>query len=154
MRPLLAFALLLLIATFAFAQQQAVAEAPPAMPSIELPPQLARVLRDYETAWQAKDAAGLAALFAEDGFVLSNGKPAVRGRAAIREAYKSGGGPLALRAFAYSTDGNTGYIIGGYGGAKDKPDDGKFILALRRVGGKWLIAADIDNSNRRPRPQQ
>ena len=29
---------------------------------------------------------------------------------------------------------------------------GEFILALRKVDGRWLIAADIDNSNSRPRP--
>jgi hypothetical protein len=67
----------------------------PALPSIELPAALDRVLRDYERAWQARDAAALSALFAEDGFVL----------------------------------------------------------ALRRGrGGRWLIAADIDNSSRPPRP--
>ncbi len=119
------------------------------LPSVNLPPALDRVLRDYERAWQAKDAAGLAALFTEDGFVLSNGKPPVRGRDAIRVAYANSGGPLALRALAHATDGNVGYIIGAFGPAKDEPDSGKFNLALRRVKGEWLIAADMDNSNRR-----
>jgi ketosteroid isomerase-like protein len=130
------------------------AQAPPTqpLPSVVLPPEVDRVLRDYEKAWQARDAAALAALFTEDGFVLSNGKPAVRGRAAIKQAYAEGGGPLALRAFAYSLDGATGYIIGAYAGTKDSPDEGKFILALRRDrGGRWLIAADIDNTNSRPK---
>ena len=31
------------------------------LPSVELPPPLARVLTDYETAWQAKDAMSLSA---------------------------------------------------------------------------------------------
>ncbi|MFI4943430.1 MAG: hypothetical protein ACHP85_09210, partial [Burkholderiales bacterium] len=47
--------------------------------SVTLPPALARVLRDYESAWQKKDARALAALFAEDGFVLAGGTPPVRG---------------------------------------------------------------------------
>lgn len=123
------------------------------LPSITLPPALDRVLRDYERAWVGKDAAALAELFAEDGFVLSNEKAAVRGRAAIREAYAGAGGPLALKAFAYSIDGATGYIIGGYGRAADRPDSGKFILALKKdPSGKWLIAADMDNTNARSRP--
>lgn len=42
------------------------------LPSVNLPPALDRVLRDYERAWQARDAAGLAALFTEDGMTLSN----------------------------------------------------------------------------------
>jgi hypothetical protein len=85
--------------------------------------------------------------------VLASGKPPVRGRAAIREGYANSGGPLFLRAFAYSTDGSTGYIIGGYRAQESGPDEGKFVLALRReTSGRWLIAADIDNGNQRPRP--
>ena len=129
------------------------APAAPALPSVTLPPELDRVLRDYERAWQGRDAAGLAALFTEDGFVLSNGKPPVRGRAAIREAYAKSGGPLALRALAFTTEGKVGYIIGGFGGKPGDPDWGKFVLALRRGDdGRWLIAADMDNENRRPGP--
>ena len=123
-----------------------------ALPSVQLPPELDRVLRDYERAWQARDAAGLAAIFAEDGFVLSNGKPPVRGRAAIREAYKNAGGPLALRALAFSTEGSTGFIIGAFGQAAGGPDNGKFVLAIRKgPDGRWLIAADMDNGNQQPR---
>lgn len=125
------------------------------LPSVTLPPPLDRVLRDYERAWTARDAAALAELFTEDGFVLSPGKPPVRGRDAIRAAYTgAGGGPVVLRALAYKTDGSVGYIIGAYGRAKGGSDDGKFNLALRRVKGRWLIAADMDNSNRRPGPPQ
>ena len=124
----------------------------PAMPSIDLPPALARVLRDYEKGWQTRDAAALAELFTEDGFVLSSGKPPVRGRAAIRKAYAGAGGALILRALAYSTDGSTGYIIGGFRTEADAPDMGKFILAIRKgARGRWLIAADMDNTNSQPR---
>ena len=123
------------------------------LPSFELPDALTRVLRDYEKAWRARDAAALADLFTEDGFVLQNGKPPVRGREAVREAYKGSGGPLFLRALAYSADGVTGWIIGAYSGQENGPDEGKFILALRqRSDGYWLIAADMDNSNRPPTP--
>jgi ketosteroid isomerase-like protein len=124
-----------------------------ALPSVVLPPELDRVLRDYERAWQARDAAGLAALFAEDGFVMSSGRPPVRGREKIRAAYQGAGGPLALRALAFATEGRTGYIIGAFARTKDAEDTGKFVLALRRGDdGRWLIAADMDNSNTRPAP--
>ena len=56
----------------------------PPEPGVTLPAALARVLSDYEVAWRNKDAAALAALFAEDGFVLSNGAPPVRGRLRIQ----------------------------------------------------------------------
>jgi len=130
---------------------QADAPAPPPLPSVDLPRELDRVLRDYEREWAARSPAGLAALFVEDGFVLQGGRLPVRGRTAITEAYqRSAGGPLALRALAYATADTVGYIIGAYSGAKGAPDIGKFILALRRErGGTWRIAADMDNGNSR-----
>ncbi len=123
---------------------------PAALPTLTLPPELARVLTDYEAAWQKKDAAALAALFAEDGFVLSSGAPPVRGRAAIERHYAGAGGPLALRAFAYETREDVGYILGGFARKAGEPDVGKFTLTLKRgAGGRWLIASDMDNGNRR-----
>jgi ketosteroid isomerase-like protein len=122
-------------------------------PSVPLPPELARVLTDYESAWQRKDNRALAALFAEDGFVLSSGGPAVRGRSAIEAHYAGQGGPLSLRALAYSTEGSTGYIIGAYTRKKGEPDVGKFTLTLRKgADGRWLIVSDMDNGNSRPAP--
>ena len=119
-------------------------------PSVDLPPELARVLRDYEVAWQSKDAKALAGLFAEDGFVLSSGVPAVRGRADIEKHYANGGGPLALRALAFATDGSLGYIIGGFARQRGEPDIGKFTLTLRKgPSGRWLIFSDMDNGNSR-----
>jgi ketosteroid isomerase-like protein len=124
-------------------------------PSVQLPPELARVLRDYEAAWSGKDARALAQLFAEDGYVLPNGSAPVKGRAAIERHYTGSGGPLFLRAFAYATEGSVGYILGGYAGEKGRPDIGKFTLTLRKGGdGRWLIVSDMDSPNRRPaRPQ-
>ena len=118
-------------------------------PSITLPPELDRVLRDYEKNWTGKNPPGLSELFAEDGFALMSGTTGARGRPAIAKIYASAGGELKLRALAYSAEGNTGYIIGAYGYGAGSQDTGKFVLALQKVGGKWLIAADIDNGNRR-----
>ena len=129
--------------------------APPQAPRLEsvpLPRDLDRVLRDYEFAWEARDAAARARLFTADGLVLSNGKPPVRGRSAIAMAYADGGGPLSLRAISYSVADSVGYIVGAYAERAGEPDIGKFVLALRRQrGGPWEIAADIDNTNERPR---
>lgn len=125
---------------------------PAPLASASLPAELDRVLRDYERAWQAGDAAALAALFTEDGFVLGSGRPPARGREAIRAAYQNAGGILRLRALAYAVQDSVGYIIDAfrYGAEADAPDTGKFILALRRPpGSPWLIVADIDNGNSR-----
>lgn len=129
---------------------QPAGSAPAPLPTVDLPRDLDRVLRDYEREWQARSASGLAALFVEDGFVLQGGKPPVRGRAGITEAYQRAGGPLALRALAFATADTVGYIIGAYSMSPGSPDIGKFILALRReTGGTWRIAADMDNGNSR-----
>ena len=140
------------------AQAPTQVDAPP-LPSITLPPELDRVLRDYERAWRSGDATAVAALFAEDGYLLQSGRNPIRGRAAIANAYKGqAGGPLRLRAFAYATSDTTGYILGAYGyGNGDKvPDVGKFTVTLRRSrGGPWLLFSDMDNGNvqRRQTPQ-
>jgi len=147
MRNRLLSVVILLMAGPALAQD--LASAP--LPSIQLPPELARVLRDYEAGWRAGDGGALAQLFVEDGFVLSNGVQPVRGRAAIRGHYRGPGGPLVLRAFACATDGTLGYILGGFSRKDGDPDIGKFTLTLRKSpDGKWLIVSDMDNGNRPP----
>jgi ketosteroid isomerase-like protein len=119
--------------------------------SVELPPELARVLTDYEAAWRVGDGAALSRLFDADGFVLPNGAPPVRGRAAIERYYKGPGGALVLRAFAFATEERVGYIIGGFARQAGQADVGKFTLTLRKNSdGRWLIVSDMDNSNRRP----
>jgi ketosteroid isomerase-like protein len=119
-------------------------------PTVTLPPELARVLTDYEAGWRAKDSAALAKLFSEDGFVLSPGEPMMRGRKAIEQAYKGEGGPLFLRAVAFSTQGTMGYIIGGFTNKANAADIGKFTLVLEKDDtGRWLIKSDMDNGNAR-----
>lgn len=122
------------------------------LPNVALPPELDRVIRDYERAWRAGDAVALASLFAEDGFVLQSNRPPIRGRAAIQAAYDGqGGGPLRLRAFAFAPGDTIAYIIGGYGYGNKPGDTGKFTLTLRRAPGEpWLIYSDMDNLNAAP----
>ncbi|WP_032968086.1 YybH family protein, partial [Stenotrophomonas maltophilia] len=139
----------LLLAIPAIAHDAESTKAAQPLPDAALPATLDRVLRDYEQAWRSGDAKALAALFAEDGFVLQSSQLPVRGRSAIEAAYSGqGGSPLRLRALAYSVDGNTGYIIGAYRYGNNMGDTGKFTLTLKRVGdGPWLIFSDMDNGN-------
>lgn len=140
--------LVLVVCTPVATAAQAPAPAPPLHPSVRLPPALDRVLRDYERGWSAGDVNALAGLFTPDGFALPNGKAPARGADAIKAAYAGGGGPLKLRALAYATADTVGYIIGAFTyNDPAAPDIGKFILALRKgPGGRWLIAADMDNA--------
>jgi ketosteroid isomerase-like protein len=125
----------------------------PPLPSVELPPELDRILRDYERAWAAQNGEALSRLFTEDGFAMPNGAPPIRGRAAIRRSYGRSGRPIVLRALSFATEGGAGHIIGAFRRRDETDDLGKFVLVLRRgKDGRWLIAADIDNSNSRPQP--
>jgi ketosteroid isomerase-like protein len=156
MRALTLLALVLVLASAAAPGAARAQDAPPpaTMPSVQLSPEMDRVLRDYERLWAAGDAAGLAALFTDDGFALQNGQPPVRGHAAIRQVYANARGPLRLRlrALASGEDGTVGYIIGAFAYGDAPGDMGKFVLTLRRgAGGPWRIVSDIDNSNRMPR---
>ena len=141
-----AFLMIVMAVTAAAGQQSASS----VEPTVKLPADLARVLTDYEAAWQSRDAAGLARLFAEDGFVLPNGGPPVRSRAAIQKHYAGAGGPLSLRAIEFAAEGRVGYIIGCYGSSPGQPDAGKFTLTLRKGSdGRWLIVSDMDSANQR-----
>jgi ketosteroid isomerase-like protein len=115
-------------------------------PSVELPGELERVLRDYERHWSAGEADQLAELFVEAGLIVRGGGW-IRGQDAIRQAYQGAAGPLQLRAIEYAAGGDLGYIIGayGYGDAVPVEDAGLFVLTLRRdASGRWLIVSDMD----------
>lgn len=125
------------------------------LPSVSLPADIDRVLKDYEKAWSANDAPALASLFLPTGLALPSGQPPARGAEAVRKAYSHGGAmPTSLRAVDYAVSGDMAYIVGGYAPAGAQADMGKFVLVLRRVDGRWMIVADIENANVQMRPMQ
>ena len=149
MRVPIPVALLLCFAAVSAANAQSPAAAAPQLPSVSLPEELDRVLRDYEAAWRSGDASKVAALFSADGFVLQNGRAPVRGRDAIGKAYAGqAGGELKLRALAYAVADTVGYILGAYTYGNAPGDIGKFTVTLRRPrGAPWEIFSDMDNGN-------
>jgi ketosteroid isomerase-like protein len=119
---------------------------PELLPSVSLPAELERVLRDYERHWRDGNAERLVALFTEDGMVARRGGW-IRGQQALRSALQRTSSDLRLRAVAYAVDGRVGFIVGayGYGDQPANSDRGQFILTLRqREDGHWLIVADLD----------
>ena len=126
------------------------------LPSVRLPAAFDRVRRDCERAWHASDVRALVPLFTNDGFVLQPGRTPTRGHAALeRVSGGQGGGALRLRALAYAHADTVGYIIGAYGYAEVPGDEGKFTRTLRRGRSeRWLIASDMDNGSRPPRPRR
>ena len=127
--------------------------APPSTSGATLPPELQRVLDDYSTAWRARDAKALAALFADDRTVVPNACPPAKDRAGIEACYTGHGGGIGLSALDHRIDGSMAYIIGEYAGDVGGPAAGKFVLTLARdATGRWLIVADMDQPYRRPPP--
>ena len=153
MRHLIAEVILVGMAALSpvFARQGGGSAAVEAAPeAVTLPPALDRVLRDYESAWREGDGGRLAALFTEDGFAVQSGSPLARGRTAIARNITGPGGTLQLTAYAYSVSDSVGYIVGGYRYPQSAGPGGRFVLALRMgPEGRWLIAADLDNTGPR-----
>ena len=107
---------------------------------------------------KAKDAAGIAELYANDGTVMPPNAPIGKGRAAIQQTWASmmrmpgfdltfvpeqiivsSSGDMALDRGTYrlavAPDGTT------------QTDTGKYVVVWRKIGREWKAAADIFNSD-------
>ena len=121
-----------------------------------------RAIRGHVDHWlqlvKAKDAAGIAALYAEDGAVMPPNAPIGKGRAAIQQTWASmmqtpgfdltfvpeqiivsSSGDMALDRGTYRL------VIAPNGTAQT--DTGKYVVVWRKIGGEWKAAADIFNSD-------
>ena len=121
-----------------------------------------QAIRGHVDHWlqlvKAKDAAGIAELYAEDGAVMPPNAPVGKGRAAIQQTWDSmmrtpgfdltfvpeqilvsSSGDMALDRGTYSLtiapDGTT------------QTDTGKYVVVWRKIGSEWKAAADIFNSD-------
>lgn len=107
---------------------------------------------------KAKDAAGITALYAEDGAVMPPNAPAVKGRAAIQQTWASmmqtPGFDLTFvpEQIIVSSSGDMALDRGTYRlkvapNGTVQTDTGKYVVVWRKVGGEWKAAADIFNSD-------
>ena len=107
---------------------------------------------------KAKDAAGIAALYAEDGAVMPPNAPIATGRSAIQQTWASmmqtPGFDLTFvpEQIILSSSGDMALDRGTYrltvapdGAAQ--ADTGKYVVVWRKIGGEWKAAADIFNSD-------
>jgi ketosteroid isomerase-like protein len=125
----------------------------PTTTGASLPPELQRVLDDYTTAWKARDAKALAALFPDNQTVVPNACPPAHTRAEVERCYTGSGGDLSLHPLDHRIDGRLAYIIGEYALQPGTSPGGKFVLTLHKdASGRWLIVSDMDREYQRQRP--
>ena len=121
-----------------------------------------QAIRGHVDQWlqlvKAKDAAGIAELYAEDGAVMPPNAPISKGRAAIQQTWaslmrKPGFGlTFVPEQIIVSSSGDMALDRGTYRLAvaphgTAQTDTGKYVVVWRKIGGEWKAAADIFNSN-------
>ena len=121
-----------------------------------------QAIRGHVDHWlqlvKAKDAAGIAALYAEDGAVMPPNAPIGKGRPAIQQTW---GSMMATPGFGLtfvpeqilvSSSGDMALDRGTYRlttapNGTMQTDTGKYVVVWRKIGREWKVAADIFNSD-------
>ena len=106
-----------------------------------------------QVAFDNRDAAAIASIYAEDGALMAPNSETMTGQAAIedywREVITSGIDLGVARVTDLYAHGDVGYEVGTYavtdpGGATD---DGKYVRIWRHGDGEWQLQHVIWNSN-------
>jgi uncharacterized protein (TIGR02246 family) len=116
----------------------------------------------WEKAYNAGDAAAVAALYADDAILLPPGAPAARGKAAILAFFtkdiagsKAAGAVMVLNPKTdVGVSGNMGWESGTYTATVKGAvvETGKFLSVSRKKDGKWLYIRDTWNADAAPAP--
>ena len=121
-----------------------------------------QAIRGHVDHWlqlvKAKDAKGIAELYAEDGAVMPPNAPIGKGSAAIQHTWESMmrtpgfGLTIVPEQIIVSASGDMALDRGTYSlavapkGTKHI-DTGKYVVVWRKIGSEWKAAADIFNSD-------
>ncbi|MFN2385017.1 MAG: SgcJ/EcaC family oxidoreductase [Thermoanaerobaculia bacterium] len=114
--------------------------------------------KTFTAAANAKDAARIGALYAQDAVLMAPNQQMVRGRAAIQAYWQkmldAGSKDVSVTTTHVAASGNVAYEAGTYQftmaapGAQPVTDRGKYVVGLRRdPDGKWRIVHDAFNSD-------
>ena len=121
-----------------------------------------QAIRGHVAHWheliKAKDAAGIAGLYTEDGAVMPPNAPIGKGRAAIQQTWASlmempgFGLNIVPEQIIVSSSGDMALDRGAYrltfaGDGATQTDTGKYVVVWRKIDGEWKAAADIFNSD-------
>jgi uncharacterized protein (TIGR02246 family) len=119
-------------------------------------------IRGHVDRWlqlvKAKDAAGIAELYAEDGAVMPPNAPIGKGRTAIQQTWASMmrtpgfGLTFVPEQILVSSSGDMALDRGTYSltiapDGATQTDTGKYVVVWRKIGREWKVAADIFNSD-------
>ncbi|MBC7790030.1 MAG: SgcJ/EcaC family oxidoreductase [Anaerolineae bacterium] len=120
-------------------------------------------IRELDRRWNqqiaARNAGGVAELYADDGVAMAPNAPPAKGKAAITAANADMMRPennLSLTfeptEITVGSAGDVAYDIGTYRFGIDTPggritDNGKYITIWKKVDGQWKVAADMFNSD-------
>jgi uncharacterized protein (TIGR02246 family) len=110
----------------------------------------------WTAAFNKGDAPAVAAMYAEDAYVLPPGSDIVKGRAAIeafwRQAAQQLGDAKLTTLDVLPLARNAGREIGTVTlKTKSQPPQevvGKYAVVWRKIGGQWKLATDIWNTNK------
>jgi uncharacterized protein (TIGR02246 family) len=115
-------------------------------------PGVARIAQDWSRHWQAKDLEATMALYADDAVFLDAGGSRVTGKANLRTFFAQVLAQYSARPSLHSVkaeiSGDLGYDWGDYAevvASVAHPETviethGAYLLILRKVSGRWLIA--------------
>jgi len=121
-----------------------------------------QAIRGHVDRWvqlvKAKNAAGIASLYAEDGAVMPPNAPIGKGRAAVEQTWAAMmrtpgfGLTIAPEQIVVSSSGDMALDRGTYSltiapDGTTQTDTGKYVVVWRKIGSEWKAAADIFNSD-------
>ncbi|UCF21128.1 MAG: SgcJ/EcaC family oxidoreductase [Gemmatimonadota bacterium] len=111
--------------------------------------------QQWAAAWNAGDAAALAALYAEDAAVMAPGAEPATGRAAIAKHFESSlktasGGQDKIETLQVMVAGDWAVEVGKFAATAadgSHVDHGPYIAVWKKVDDKWMLYRDIWNSS-------
>jgi uncharacterized protein (TIGR02246 family) len=109
---------------------------------------------NFKTTFKAGDAAGMAALYTENGQLLPPNSDFVTGRPALQTFWQAimdmGIKEAGLETVEVESHGDTAIEVGKYtlkGEGGQVLDNGKYIVIWKQEDGQWKLHRDIFNSS-------
>ena len=110
----------------------------------------------FAQAFDAGDAAAVAALYADDAVILPPGPEMMKGKSAIQKFWKGaaeqlGNGKLTtvdVKPLGSERAQEIGTFTFRTKGSQPQEITGKYVVVWEKVGGEWKLATDIWNTNK------